>query len=96
MPKAYVVARITVTNPDAYAEYVKGATEAIRQYGGRPLARGGAYEALEGEARGRNVILEFESLDQAKRYFHSPEYQAAKAKREGAAVAEIVAVEGVE
>ena len=96
MPKAYVVARITVTNPDAYAEYIKGATEAIRQYGGKPLARGGAFEALEGEARGRNVIIEFESLEQAKRYFHSPEYQAAKAKRAGAAVAEIVAVEGAE
>ena len=73
----------------AYAEYAKDATEAIRKYGGRPLARGGAYEALEGEARPRNVILEFESLEQAKRYYHSPEYQAAKAKRDGAAVGEI-------
>ena len=96
MPKAYVVARITVTDPVAYAEYVKGATEAIRAYGGRSLARNGAYEALEGECRPRNVILEFDSLEQAKRYYHSPEYQAAKAKREGAGIAEIVAVEGVE
>ena len=96
MPKAYVVARVTVTDPEAYAEYVKGASQAIRQYGGRPLARGGAFEPLEGEARARNVILEFESLEQAKRYYHSPEYQAAKAKREGAAIAEIVAIEGVE
>jgi uncharacterized protein (DUF1330 family) len=96
MPKAYVIARVTVTDPEAYAEYVKAASEAIRRYGGRPLARGGAYEALEGEARARNVILEFKSLEQAKRYFHSPEYQAAKAKRQGAGIAEIVAVEGVE
>jgi uncharacterized protein (DUF1330 family) len=96
MPKAYVIARITVTDPEAYADYVRDATQAIRQYGGRPLARGGAYAALEGETRPRNVILEFESLDQAKRYYHSPEYQAAKAKREGASVADIVAVEGVE
>jgi uncharacterized protein (DUF1330 family) len=96
MPKGYVIARITVTDPEAYAEYVKDATQAIRQYGGRPLVRGGAHEALEGEARPRNVILEFESLEQAKRYYHSPEYQAAKAKREGAGIAEIVAVEGAE
>jgi len=96
MPKAYVIARITVTDPRAYGEYVKDATEAIRKYGGRPLARGGVYEPLEGEARPRNVILEFESLEQAKRYYHSPEYQAAKAKRTNAGVAEIVAVEGVE
>ncbi len=96
MPKAYVIARVTVTDPQAYAEYVKDATAAIRQYGGRPLARGGAYAALEGEARPRNVILEFPSLDQAKRYYHSPEYQAAIQKRAGAATAEIVAVEGVD
>jgi uncharacterized protein (DUF1330 family) len=96
MPKAYVVARVTVTDPQAYAEYVKGASEAIRHYGGRALARGGAYEALEGEARPRNVILEFEPLEQAKRYYHSPEYQAAKALREKAGIAEMVAVEGVE
>ena len=96
MPKAYIVARVTVTDPEAYAEYAKGATEAIRKYSGRPLARGGAHEALEGEARARNVIIEFESLEQAKRYYHSPEYQAAKAKRAGAAVGEFVVVEGVE
>ena len=40
MPKGYVIARVTVTNPVAYAEYAKGATETIRQYGGRPLVRG--------------------------------------------------------
>lgn len=96
MPKAYVVARIVVTNPEAYAEYVKSATEAIRKYGGRPIARGGAMEALEGEARPRNVIIEFDSLATAKAYYHSPEYQAAKAKREGAGIADIIAVEGVE
>lgn len=96
MPKAYVIARVTVTNPEAYAEYAKGATEAIRQYKGRPLVRGGAYEALEGEARPRNVVIEFESMEQAKRYYYSAEYQAAKAKRDGACVAEFVVVEGAE
>ena len=60
MPKAYVIARVTVTDPEAYAEYAKGATAAIRQYDGRPLVRGGAFEALEGEARPRNVVIEFE------------------------------------
>ena len=96
MPKAYVIARVTITDPQAYAEYAKDATEAIRRYGGRPLVRGGAHEALEGEARARNVVLEFESVEQARRYYYSPEYQAAKAKRAGAAVGEFVLVEGTE
>jgi uncharacterized protein (DUF1330 family) len=94
MPKGYIVARIVVTDPEKYAAYVKDASEAIRQYGGRPLVRGGAYEELEGEGRPRNVVIEFESLEQAKRYYRSPEYQAAKRKREGAGTADIVAVEG--
>ncbi len=96
MPKGYVIARVTVTNPEAYAEYAKGATEAIRQYGGRPLVRGGKHEAVEGQARPRNVVIEFESFEQAKRYYHSAEYQAAKAKRDGACEAEFVIVEGAE
>jgi uncharacterized protein (DUF1330 family) len=96
MPKAYVVARVTVTNQEAYAEYAKGAGEAIKQYNGRPLARGGAIEELEGPSRPRNVIIEFESMEHARRYYFSQEYQAAKAKREGACEAEFVIVEGVE
>jgi uncharacterized protein (DUF1330 family) len=94
MPNGYIVARIVVTDQEKFAAYVKDASEAIRKYGGRPLVRGGACEQLEGEARPRNVVIEFDSLEQAKRYYHSPEYQAAKRKRDGAAVADIVAVEG--
>ncbi len=96
MPKGYVIARVTVTNPEAYAEYAKGATEAIRQYGGRPLVRGGAYEALEGEARARNVVIEFPSYEAAMACWDSPEYQAAKAERDGHAVADIIIIEGYE
>ena len=51
---------------------------------------------LEGEGRPRNVVIEFDSFEQAKTYFNSPEYQAAKALRENAGVADIVAVEGAE
>jgi uncharacterized protein (DUF1330 family) len=92
MPKGYIVARIVVTDPEKYAEYVKDASEAIRKYGGRPLVRGGAYEELEGEGRPRNVVIEFESFEQAKRYYHSPEYQAAAEFRRRAAIADLVIV----
>jgi uncharacterized protein (DUF1330 family) len=94
MPKGYIVARIVVTDPEKYADYVKDASAAIQKYGGKPLVRGGTMVELEGEGRPRNVVIEFESLEQAKRYYHSPEYQAAKKKREGAGYADIVAVEG--
>ena len=94
MPKGYVISRVDIKDPDAYARYAAAATKAIAANGGRALARGGRYEALEGEARARNVVLEFDSYEAARAYFHSPEYQAARALREGAADIEMVLVEG--
>jgi uncharacterized protein (DUF1330 family) len=95
MPKGYVISRVDVTDPDAYARYAAAATKAIAEHGGKPLARGGRSEALEGAARARNVVLEFESYDAARNYFHSEQYQAARALRAGAAEIEMVLVEGV-
>jgi uncharacterized protein (DUF1330 family) len=96
MPKGYVIARITVSNMEAYKAYVADTADAIRLYEGTFLARGGAFEKLEGEARERNVIIEFASFERAKAFYHSREYQRAKGHRAGAAIADIVAVEGVE
>jgi uncharacterized protein (DUF1330 family) len=95
MPKGYVISRVDIINPDAYARYAAAATKAIAEHGGKPLARGGRSEALEGAARARNVVLEFESYDAARNYFHSEQYQAARALRAGAAEIEMVLVEGV-
>jgi uncharacterized protein (DUF1330 family) len=95
MPKGYVISRVDITNPDAYARYAAAATKAIAEHGGKPLARGGRSEALEGAARTRNVVLEFESYEAARNYFHSEQYQAARALRAGAADIEMVLVEGV-
>ena len=95
MPKGYIIARVDVMNPEAYARYAQAATKAIADHGGTILARGGRSEALEGKARARNVILEFENYDAARRHFYSEQYQAARAFREGAAEIEMVLVEGV-
>ena len=95
MPKGYIISRVDVVDPEAYARYAAAATKAIADHGGRPLARGGRWEALEGPARARNVVLEFEDYETARRYYHSQQYQAAKALRAGAAQIEMVLVEGV-
>jgi uncharacterized protein (DUF1330 family) len=95
MPKGYIIARVDVTDPEAYARYAAAAIKAIADHGGKLLVRGGRSEALEGKARGRNVVLEFESYEAARGYFYSEQYQAARALREGAAEMEMVLVEGV-
>lgn len=94
MPKGYIISRVDILDADAYGRYRDAGTLAIKAHGGRILARGGRHEALEGEARARNVVIEFDSYEAARAYYFSAEYQAAKAFRAGAAEMEIVLVEG--
>jgi uncharacterized protein (DUF1330 family) len=94
MPKGYVIARATVTNPGAWAEYAAKASEAIKKYGGNPIVRGGRAETIEGQGVARNVVIEFASFEAAKAYATSPEYAAAKQLRQGAGTIDFVVVEG--
>ncbi len=49
MPKAYWVARVDVTNPDAYKQYVAANAAAFAKYGAKFLVRGGNAETREGK-----------------------------------------------
>ena len=95
MAKGYWIARVDIEDPERYKDYVSGAKVAFERFGAVFLARGGAYHRLEGEARARNVVIEFPSLEAAHQCYLSPEYQAAAAIRQEVASAEIVIVEGV-
>ena len=93
---AYLIARVEVTNPEAYENYKKLAAEAIAKYEGRYLARGGNMETLEGDEESRRVVIVvFPTLEQAKTFYNSPEYAEAKAAREGAARGQFVIVDGI-
>lgn len=96
MAKAFWIAHVTVTDPEAYGRYAKGATAAIAAHGGRFVARGGRYVQLEGTDRARNVVAIFPSLEAAEGCYRSAEYQAALAHAKGAAVRDLVVVEAVE
>ena len=96
MPKGYWIARVTVNDADMYPQYVRTALPAFQKYGAKFLARGGRHEAVEGEGRDRNVIIEFESFERAIACYRSPEYQAAVAIRQRCADGEFMVVEGVE
>jgi uncharacterized protein (DUF1330 family) len=96
MPGAFWIAHVTVHDPVAYGEYAKRATVAITDHGGVFLARGGAYEQMEGADRSRNVVARFPSLQAAHDCYHSPAYQEALGFARGAATRELVIVEAVE
>jgi uncharacterized protein (DUF1330 family) len=94
--KGYIIARVTVHDDAAYMEYAKRARVVMAEYGAKILVLGGRNESLQGEARQRNVVLEFESFDQAKAYYNSPGYQAAREFRvaDGVSEGEFLLIEG--
>lgn len=94
MAKGYWIGRVDVTDPEAYKGYVAANAAAFSKYGARFLVRGGKYEAKEGVARARNIVIEFESYEKALACYQSPEYAAAIRKREGAAIADMIVIEG--
>jgi uncharacterized protein (DUF1330 family) len=94
MAKGYWIAGLDVTDPEGYREYVAANAEAFRKYGAKFLVRGGRFEAPEGTARSRNVVLEFKDYDTALACYRSPEYAAAKALREGRADGSLIIIEG--
>ncbi len=93
---AYVIVEIDVADPVRYEDYKKLAPPSIAQYGGKYLARGGTTEALEGDwSPKRLVILEFPTVEQAKKWHDSPEYAPAKQLRNQTAKSKMVVIPGV-
>ena len=92
--KGYWIARLDVHDVDAYKAYVEANAEAFGKYKAKFLTRGGAFYALEGENRSRNVVLEFEDVETALACYHSPEYQRAFNMRKDIADADIYIMAG--
>jgi uncharacterized protein (DUF1330 family) len=86
MPKGYIYAEFEITDAEAWAKYVPLSLASLAEYGARNVFGGGGPEVLEGDLGDRRIsILEFESPEEARRWYHSPQYQAAKATRLSAA-----------
>jgi len=94
--KAYILVQVDVTNPQQYGEYTKLSPGIIEKFGGHFLARGGRTATLEGPAaRSRVVVIEFPSFERAQQFYNSPDYEAARKVRAGAATAQFVLTEGL-
>ena len=93
---AYVIAEVEITNPEGYKEYGAMVPATITQYGGRFLARGGKSQALEGDwPERRRVIIEFPSVEAARKWWDSPEYAKPKALRRANSNGRLILIEGV-
>ena len=93
---AYLIAEVDVTDPQAYEAYRKLTPGAIAAYGGRFLVRGGEVDSKEGGWKpARLVMVEFESMQQARKFYDSPEYAPALAIRLKAAKSRLILAEGL-
>jgi uncharacterized protein (DUF1330 family) len=94
---AYVIVETDVSDPERYEQYKTAASAAVAAHGGRYLVRGGEQDVLEGDWRPpRLVVLEFEDLAAARRWYDSEQYRQARELRAGAARLSLVAVQGVD
>jgi uncharacterized protein (DUF1330 family) len=93
---AYIIAQVTITDPQGYEEYRRMVPPTIAKYGGKFVVRGGNIETLEGSwANRRLVIIEFENAERAKQWWASEDYREAKELRQRTAQTDLIVIEGV-
>jgi uncharacterized protein (DUF1330 family) len=93
-----LVERVETTGPETVQqEYAKLARDILPKYGARYLARSQSNVLLEGDGPVPccMALLEFPSMDAVKRWYASPENQAAAKVRQGGAKFRLVAIEGL-
>jgi uncharacterized protein (DUF1330 family) len=91
----YVIAEVTVTEPQGFEKYREMVPATVAKYGGRFVVRGGKLETLEGEWQPKRlVVIEFASAARAREWWASEEYREAKELRQRTARTNLVIVEG--
>ena len=93
---AYLIVDIDIHDAAGLQEYRNQVPATLTKYGGRFIVRGGKFEKLEGDWQPKRlVLLEFPSVEQAKRWYDSEEYRPLKAMRLKASSGSLILVEGV-
>ncbi|SHG30236.1 DUF1330 domain-containing protein [Cognatishimia maritima] len=92
MPALWI-SHVTVSDPEAYAEYAKCAVPVIETMGGQFIARGAAFKQLEGVGADRHTIIRFPSLTAAENCYNSAAYQEAVQFAEGASERSLTIIE---
>ena len=94
MPKGYWIARVDVTDAEAYKLYISANAVAFAKFGARFIVRGPGAESMEGTARARNVVIEFPTLEAARACYASPEYAEAMKFRKNASIGDLIIMSG--
>ena len=95
---AYLIADVAnIKDEETYAAYRSRVSLGLRAAGGQYLVRGGPVEVLEGDwSPGRVVVVRFNSVEEARRWWDSPEYAEPKRMRQSSTATNMILVPGVE
>ena len=94
MPKGYWIGRVDVQNEEGYKPYAAANAAIFKKFGGKFVIRAGKFEAPEGTARSRNVVVEFPDYAAALACYRSAEYQENIKRRLPHSTADILIIEG--
>jgi uncharacterized protein (DUF1330 family) len=94
MLKGYWIPHLDVQDMKGFQAYRDLADAGHKRFGSKLLARGGRREVVEGRARARNVLREFNSYDEALGYYDGPDYSRAHPLREPYSECDFLIVEG--
>jgi uncharacterized protein (DUF1330 family) len=72
---AYIVANLTIHEPKIFRQYRKEVVPTVEKYGGKYLVIDIRADDLDGESRPLLLLGQFESVEAARRWYNSPEYQ---------------------
>ena len=94
---AYIISEVEILDEEEAAHYRSLAADSIAAHGGRYVVRGALPDALEGEwpEASRLVVVEFPSMEVARRWYASPEYAEALAFRGRALSRRLILCEGI-
>ena len=96
MAKGYVIIQEEIHDPEGMTAYGRLSGPSLAEFGGRPLVVDDGPLVLEGTWHGnRTVILEFDSVEQARAAHDSPGYQKALEALDGAVDRDMRIVEGL-
>ena len=93
---AYAIgAVLSVSDPETLSEYAGLATATLEKYGGKIVVGGGKIEVADGNWSPVGIIvIEFESLEQIKKWYNSPEYSPLVSMRTGSTDSGLIFVDG--
>jgi uncharacterized protein (DUF1330 family) len=91
---AYVIATMTIHDPETYRKYTALTPPLVKRHGGRFLTRGDEVVTAEGETfTERMVVLEFPSKAHVEAWLQDPDYVEAAKFRKAASVARLLVQE---